>query len=52
MSVRGPASVWDGQRTRVVHMVGIGGIGMSGIAEVPINLGYRDGPDKKTSDTT
>ncbi|MCB9655880.1 MAG: UDP-N-acetylmuramate--L-alanine ligase [Deltaproteobacteria bacterium] len=41
------------KRTRVVHMVGIGGIGMSGIAEVLINLGYRvTGSDKKTSDTT
>lgn len=36
-----------------VHFVGIGGIGMSGIAEVLINLGYRvSGSDLKDSDTT
>jgi UDP-N-acetylmuramate-alanine ligase len=28
-------------RIRKVHFVGIGGIGMSGIAEVLLNLGYR-----------
>ena len=26
---------------RHVHMIGIGGIGMSGIAEVLLNLGYK-----------
>ncbi len=36
-----------------VHFVGIGGIGMSGIAEVLLNLGYRvSGSDLKESDTT
>ncbi|MBT3182804.1 MAG: UDP-N-acetylmuramate--L-alanine ligase [Deltaproteobacteria bacterium] len=36
-----------------IHFVGIGGIGMSGIAEVLINLGYRvTGSDLKVSDTT
>jgi UDP-N-acetylmuramate--alanine ligase len=36
-----------------VHFVGIGGIGMSGIAEVLINLGYRiSGSDLKESETT
>jgi len=36
-----------------IHFVGIGGIGMSGIAEVLINLGYRvTGSDLKASDTT
>ncbi|MET0401236.1 MAG: UDP-N-acetylmuramate--L-alanine ligase [Cystobacter sp.] len=36
-----------------VHFVGIGGIGMSGIAEVLINLGYRvSGSDLKASDIT
>lgn len=36
-----------------IHFVGIGGIGMSGIAEVLLNLGYRvTGSDLKTSDTT
>jgi UDP-N-acetylmuramate--alanine ligase len=34
-----------------IHFVGIGGIGMSGIAEVLINLGYRvTGSDVRTSD--
>jgi UDP-N-acetylmuramate--alanine ligase len=36
-----------------VHFVGIGGIGMSGIAELLLNLGYRvSGSDLKESDTT
>ncbi len=36
-----------------VHFVGIGGIGMSGIAEVLINLGYKvSGSDIKESDIT
>lgn len=36
-----------------IHFVGIGGIGMSGIARVLFNLGYRvTGSDVKTSDTT
>jgi UDP-N-acetylmuramate--alanine ligase len=36
-----------------IHFVGIGGIGMSGIAELLINLGYRvSGSDLRTSDTT
>lgn len=36
-----------------IHFVGIGGIGMSGIAEVLINLGYRvTGSDLKSSETT
>ncbi|MBU6421944.1 MAG: UDP-N-acetylmuramate--L-alanine ligase, partial [Gammaproteobacteria bacterium] len=29
------------RRIRRVHLVGIGGAGMGGIAEVLINLGYR-----------
>ena len=29
------------RKTRRIHFVGIGGIGMSGIAEVLINLGYQ-----------
>jgi len=28
-------------KTRHVHFIGIGGIGMSGIAELSANLGYR-----------
>jgi len=36
-----------------IHFVGIGGIGMSGIAEVLLNLGYKvSGSDLRTSDTT
>src|ERR1700675_3433912 len=35
-----------------IHFVGIGGIGMSGIAEVLVNLGYRvTGSDQKRSET-
>ncbi|MGO9376942.1 MAG: UDP-N-acetylmuramate--L-alanine ligase [Dissulfurispiraceae bacterium] len=38
---------------RVIHFVGIGGIGMSGIAEVLHNLGYEvTGSDIRESDTT
>ena len=41
------------KRIKHIHFVGIGGIGMSGIAEVLLNLGYRvSGSDMKTSDTT
>ena len=37
----------------LIHFVGIGGIGMSGIAEVLLNLGYRvSGSDLRRSDTT
>jgi UDP-N-acetylmuramate--alanine ligase len=40
-------------RTRRVHFVGIGGIGMSGIAELLANLGYQvSGSDAKRSDVT
>jgi len=36
-----------------LHFVGIGGIGMSGIAEVLLNLGYEiTGSDLRTSPTT
>ena len=41
------------ERYRVIHFVGIGGIGMSGIAEVLHNLGYEvTGSDLKDSETT
>jgi UDP-N-acetylmuramate--alanine ligase len=41
------------EKYRVIHFVGIGGIGMSGIAEVLVNLGYEvTGSDLKASDTT
>jgi len=40
-------------RTRRVHFVGIGGIGMSGIAELLVNLGYAvSGSDARRSETT
>ncbi len=40
-------------RTRRIHFVGIGGIGMSGIAEVLRNLGYDvSGSDLRDSETT
>jgi UDP-N-acetylmuramate--alanine ligase len=40
-------------RTRRIHFVGIGGIGMSGIAELLANLGYAvSGSDAKASDVT
>jgi UDP-N-acetylmuramate--alanine ligase len=43
---------WLG-RTRNVHFVGIGGIGMSGIAELLANLGYHvSGSDRRRSEIT
>lgn len=40
-------------RVNQIHFVGIGGIGMSGIAEVLLNLGYAvSGSDLKESETT
>jgi UDP-N-acetylmuramate--alanine ligase len=40
-------------KIKQIHFVGIGGIGMSGIAEVLLNLGYRiTGSDAKESETT
>ncbi|MGE3843673.1 MAG: UDP-N-acetylmuramate--L-alanine ligase [Vicinamibacterales bacterium] len=40
-------------RTRRIHFVGIGGIGMSGIAELLLNLGYEvSGSDVKLSAAT
>src|ERR671938_1416280 len=41
------------RRIQHVHFVGIGGIGMSGIAEVLLNMGFRvSGSDLKRSDVT
>jgi UDP-N-acetylmuramate--alanine ligase len=41
------------ERYKVIHFIGIGGIGMSGIAEVLFNLGYVvTGSDLKDSQTT
>jgi UDP-N-acetylmuramate--alanine ligase len=40
-------------KTKHIHLVGIGGIGMSGIAELLINLGYRvSGSDLKETPVT
>jgi UDP-N-acetylmuramate--alanine ligase len=40
-------------KTRRVHFIGIGGIGMSGIAELLVNLGYMvSGSDEKSSAIT
>ena len=41
------------RRIKHIHLVGVGGIGMSGIAEVLLTLGYRvSGSDLKASETT
>ena len=41
------------RKARCLHFVGIGGAGMSGIAEVLVNLGYRvSGSDLVSSETT
>ncbi len=41
------------EKYRIIHFVGIGGIGMSGIAEVLHNLGYEvTGSDLKETETT
>ena len=40
-------------KTHRIHFVGVGGIGMSGIAELLANLGYRvSGSDARASETT
>jgi UDP-N-acetylmuramate--alanine ligase len=44
--------VFRGKKVKI-HFVGVGGIGMSGIAELLLNLGYGvSGSDLKASDTT
>ncbi|MFV0477222.1 MAG: UDP-N-acetylmuramate--L-alanine ligase [Parahaliea sp.] len=41
------------RRIRHIHMIGVGGSGMSGIAEVLVNLGYKvSGSDLRTSSVT
>ena len=48
-----PASLFKTRHAAQVHFVGIGGIGMSGIAEVLLNLGYQvTGSDLKESEMT
>ncbi|MGQ0504206.1 MAG: UDP-N-acetylmuramate--L-alanine ligase [Myxococcaceae bacterium] len=50
---RRPQSLFKTRHAAKVHFVGIGGIGMSGIAEVLLNLGYSvSGSDLKESDIT
>ena len=52
-SAAAAAESWMLGRTRRVHFVGIGGIGMSGIAELLANLGYEvTGSDARESDVT
>ncbi|PID54845.1 MAG: UDP-N-acetylmuramate--L-alanine ligase [Gammaproteobacteria bacterium] len=46
-------SVPEMRRVRHIHMIGIGGTGMSGIAEVLVNLGYQvSGSDLRESAVT
>ena len=41
------------RRIRHIHMIGIGGTGMSGIAEVLVNLGYEvSGSDLRATTVT
>jgi UDP-N-acetylmuramate--alanine ligase len=41
------------RKTKHIHFVGIGGIGMSGIAELLLSLGYRvSGSDLRTTEIT
>lgn len=50
---RGVYAVPEMRRIKRIHMVGIGGAGMSGIAEVLVNLGYDvSGSDLKQSAVT
>jgi len=53
MSVAIPFGAAKMGRIRRLHFVGIGGLGMSGIAELMTNLGYRvSGSDQQASETT
>lgn len=46
-------SRFEARHAARVHFVGVGGIGMSGIAEVLLNLGHRvSGSDQKASEVT
>ena len=52
-SRQAPSQLMFRKRDTHIHFVGIGGIGMSGIAEVLLNLGYRvTGTDIAVNDTT
>jgi UDP-N-acetylmuramate--alanine ligase len=53
MTSKKPQSLFKTRHKAHVHFVGIGGIGMSGIAEVLLNLGYHcSGSDLKETDVT
>ena len=53
MSATSPMAGSEMRRVRRIHLVGVGGSGMSGIAEVLVNLGYAvSGSDIKASSTT
>ena len=53
MSVTTPYPVPEMRRVRHIHMIGVGGTGMSGIAEVLANLGYSvSGSDLRDSGAT
>lgn len=48
-----PYTVPEMRRVRRIHMIGVGGTGMSGIAEVLVNLGYTvSGSDLRSSAVT
>jgi UDP-N-acetylmuramate--alanine ligase len=50
---RSAYSVPEMRRIRCIHMIGIGGTGMSGIAEVLVNLGYQvSGSDLRATGVT
>ncbi len=50
---KGSYSIPEMRRIRGIHMIGIGGTGMSGIAEVLVNLGYQvTGSDIRRSAVT
>lgn len=47
------ADLLDSNRIKYIHFVGIGGISMSGLAEILVNMGYRiSGSDMKSSNIT
>jgi UDP-N-acetylmuramate--alanine ligase len=53
MNLNDQASMYRRGRIKNIHFVGIGGIGMSGIAEVLLNLGYHiSGSDTKETEVT
>ena len=53
VDVKNTYSVPEMRRVRRIHMIGVGGTGMSGIAEVLVNLGYEvGGSDLRASAVT